>query len=153
MKIACSVLIKALLGIHVGSWSHAAACAAHVCVTRATAVHEMAQEKTKDNDMCGWIGVGVSPMTAAFAESLGMVEPYGAIFDQPEPEGPAARAHIEEGDVLTSINGAPLTRSSDFAGIISAMAPGTMVYLDTWRDGEARQVMLVLGSAPCRSKG
>ena len=31
------------------------------------------------------MGVAVSPMTAAFAQSLGMVEPYGAIFDRPEP--------------------------------------------------------------------
>jgi len=33
---------------------------------------------------CGWIGVQVSPMTRAFADSLATVEPYGAIFDQPE---------------------------------------------------------------------
>jgi hypothetical protein len=48
---------------------------------------------------------------------------------------------------LTSINGSP------FAGIISAMAPGTSVYLYTWRGGEARQVTVVLGSAQCRTSG
>jgi hypothetical protein len=42
-------------------------------------------------------------MTAAFAASLGMAVPYGAIFDQPEPGSPAANAHIEQGDVLTAI--------------------------------------------------
>jgi serine protease Do len=92
-------------------------------------------------------------MTAAFADSLGMAEPYGAIFDQPEPGSPAANAHIEQGDVLTSINGSPLMRSSDFAGIISAMAPGTSVYLYTWRGGEARQVTVVVSSAQCRTSG
>src|SRR6516162_6176751 len=109
------------------------------------------QEKHQGDDVCGWIGVSVSPMTAAFAESLGMAEPYGAIFDQPEQGSPAAVAHIEQGDVVTAINGSPLMHSSDFARVISAMAPGTQVYFNTWRDGEARQVMVVLGSAPCRT--
>lgn len=149
--------MDALLGFHVGVWDYAAAYAAHARVADATVVQEKGQEKKQERengrDLCGWIGVTVSPMTAAFAESLGMAEPYGAIFDQPEPGSPAADAHIEQGDVLTSINGAPLSRASDFTGIISAMAPGTTVYLATWRDGEARQVTLTLGSAPCRTSG
>ncbi len=147
----------ALLGFHVGICDYAAAYAVPAHVADATVVQEKGQEKKQERenrqDLCGWIGVNVSPMTAAFAESLGMAEPYGAIFDQPEPGSPAAQAHIEQGDVLTSINGAPLMRASDFAGIISAMAPGTTVYLATWRDGEARQVTLTLGAAPCRASG
>jgi S1-C subfamily serine protease len=138
-----------LLGAQLGIPDHARPCNAHAYVADAAVV----QRSPTNNDLCGWIGTGVSPMTAAFAESLGMAEPYGAIFDQPEPGSPAAQAHIEQGDVLTSINGAPLTRASDFAGIISAMAPGTTVYLATWRDGEARQVTLTLGAAPCRASG
>ena len=35
-----------------------------------------------------------------------MAEPSGAIFEQPEPGSPAATAGIEQGDVLTAINGA-----------------------------------------------
>jgi serine protease Do len=111
------------------------------------------QAQQNGNELCGWIGVKVSPMTAPFAESLGMADPYGAIFERPEPNSPAAAAHIEAGDVLTAINGSPLTRSSDFAGIISAMAPGTSVYLDTWRDRQATQVTVVLGSVPCHTSG
>jgi serine protease Do len=63
-------------------------------------------------------------MTAAFAASLGMAEPYGAIFDRPEPGSPAANAKIEAGDVITTVNGSPVMRSSEFAAMISAMAPG-----------------------------
>jgi serine protease Do len=55
--------------------------------------------------------------------------------------------------VLTAINGSPLMRSSDFAEIISMMAPGTSVYLNIWRDGEAMQVKLIIGSAQCRTRG
>jgi len=82
-----------------------------------------------------------------------MAEPYGAIFDQPEPGSPAATAGIEQGDVLTAINGSPLMRASDFARIISMTAPGTSVYLNTSRNGETMQVTLILASTPCRSSG
>jgi serine protease Do len=142
-------VMEALLGFHVGTGDYATSYTAHAYVAHAT----VAQQTQKGNDLCGWIGVAVSPMTAAFAESLGMAEPYGAIFERPEPDSPAATAGIEQDDVLTAINGSPLMRSSDFAGIISMMAPGTSVYLNIWRDGEAMQVKLILGSAQCRTRG
>jgi serine protease Do len=142
-------VMEALLGFHVGMWDLATSYATQAYVAHATLV----QEKQKGNDLCGWMGVAVSPMTAAFAESLGMAAPYGAIFERPEPGSPAATAGIEQGDVLTAINGSPLMRSTDFAGIISMMAPGTSVYLNTWRDGEEMQVKLTLGSAQCRTSG
>jgi len=98
---------------------------------------------------CGWAGVQVSPMTTPFAESLGFTESYGAIFDQPKPGGPAANAGIEAGDVLTTINGVPLEKSSDFNGIIAAYAPGTTIYLNTWRDGQLMGRTVVLSSTAC----
>jgi serine protease Do len=98
---------------------------------------------------CGWIGVAVSPMTAAFANSLGMVEPYGAIFEQPEPGSPAAHAGIQPGDVITSINGATIERSSDFDAMIAQMAPETIVHLATYRDGQRIELPVTLGSGKC----
>ena len=94
--------MEALLGFHIGTWDYATAYITHAYAANTTVV----QEKQKRHDLCGWMSVAVSPMTAAFAESLGMAEPYGAIFEQPEPGSPAATAGIEQGDVLTAINGA-----------------------------------------------
>jgi S1-C subfamily serine protease len=89
----------ALLGFHVGIWGYATSYTAHAYVAHATVVEQV----QKNNDFCGWMGVQVSPMTSAFAESLGMAEPYGAIFDRPEPGSPAATAGIEQGDVRTAL--------------------------------------------------
>ncbi len=77
----------------------------------------------------GWIGVKVGPMTRTFADSVGMVKSYGAIFRQPKLGSPAAQAGIEAGDVITAINGVPLARSRAFATIISTSAPGSVIYL------------------------
>jgi len=109
----------------------------------------LASNSLQAQSFCGWMGVKVSPMTAQFADSLGMAEPHGAIFDRPEPGSPAASAGIEAGDVVTAVNGSPLTGSSDFAAIIAALAPGSMVYLSIFRNGEMIEVRLVLGSATC----
>jgi serine protease Do len=98
---------------------------------------------------CGWIGVQVRPMTKLFADSLGMTAPYGAIFEQPETGSPAANAGIQAGDVITTINGSPLMRASDFTPIISMKAPGTTIYLDTRRNGQLIGVRLTLGSSEC----
>lgn len=143
------IVLATLLAVYVGISDYAVAYRAETFIAEATMVEEKKLQKQNGTDLCGWIGVGVSPMTTAFAESLGMVEPYGAIFDQPEPGSPAAAAHIEQGDVLTTINGNPLMRASDLAPIISAMAPGASLYLYTWRNGQPRQVTLILDSAPC----
>jgi len=153
MKIAVAMLLAA----HIASSGHAVACATRSDGARVTVVEAQdqtkPQQKRNGNDPCGWIGVGVSPMTRAFADSLGMAEPYGAIFDRPEPGSPAAQADIEAGDVLTAVDGSPLIRASDFAGMISAMAPGDELHLSTSRNGQPRQVKLILGARPCRGNG
>jgi serine protease Do len=79
-----------------------------------------------------------------------MVKPYGAIFGRPRPGSPAARAGIEAGDVITAINGTPLARARDFAPIISKQAPGSAIYLTTFRNGEAKEIKLTLGYANCK---
>ena len=98
---------------------------------------------------CGFIGVSVHPMSRAFAASLGMAEPYGALFGRPLPGSPAANANIAAYDVVTAINGVPLRSFRDFAPTIAAFAPGTTIYLTTWRNRQLIDRQVVLGAANC----
>jgi predicted metalloprotease with PDZ domain len=100
---------------------------------------------------CNSIGVKVGPMTPAVADSLGMTERYGAVFRRPRSGGPAAKAGIEAFDVVTAINGAPLKSWSDFATMISAMAPGATVSLTTYRNRQLIEVRVRLGWSKCAS--
>ena len=99
--------------------------------------------------ICGWLGVVVQPMTTAFADSLGMAAPYGAIFDNPEAGSPAASVGIEMGDVLTTVNGNPLEKWSDFAGIIASLAPGDTVYLRIRRNEQLLELAPMVGQGKC----
>jgi serine protease Do len=120
-----------------------------VSAGRTPQIQPTAPHRQENPGVCGWIGVRVRPMTSAFAASLGMVEAYGAIFGQPEPGSPTANAGIQEGDVITAIDGTALSRSSDFDPIISAMPSGSLIYLTTYRNGQLIKPTVMLGSSAC----
>jgi serine protease Do len=108
----------------------------------------VAQLKDKGYVTRGWIGVQVQPVTAAIADSLGMKKAEGAIVDEPQAGGPAAKAGIEAGDVITAVNGTKVKDSRDLARKIGMIAPGTSIKLDMLRKGEAKTVTLALASMP-----
>ena len=70
----------------------------------------------------------------------------GAIFATPQPGSPAANAGMEAFDVVTLVNGSPLEHARDFAPLISAIAPGSSVYLNTNRNGQLIMVTVTVGS-------
>jgi S1-C subfamily serine protease len=82
-----------------------------------------------------------------------MAAPYGAIFDQPEPGSAAAVAGIQEGDVVTSVNGAAIARAADFTAMISQLAPGSLVSLVTYRNGQPNEFRMVATSSKCPADG
>jgi serine protease Do len=108
----------------------------------------VAQLKEHGHVTRGWLGVQVQPVTAGIAESLGMRKAEGAIVDQPQPDGPAAKAGIESGDVITAINGTPVKDSRELARTISMMAPNSSVKLEVLRKGESRSVTVALAQMP-----
>jgi len=96
----------------------------------------------------GWIGVQIQPVTTNIAESLGMKEDKGALVAEPLTDGPAAKAGILSGDVITALNGQPVNDIRDLAKQIGDMAPGGTVKLTIWRKGEEKTISLTLGEMP-----
>src|SRR5262245_14381887 len=61
----------------------------------------------------GWIGVQIQPVTTNIAESLVMKEDKGALVAEQLTDGPAAKAGILSGDVITALNGQPVNDIRD----------------------------------------
>lgn len=61
--------------------------------------------------------------------------------------GPAEAAGIEPGDVITAIDGRPVTRTDELIVAIRAMAPGDQVTFTVQRDGETSEVTVTLTSS------
>jgi putative serine protease PepD len=65
-----------------------------------------------------------------------------------QPDGPAAQAGLKPGDVITALDGRPISNSDDLIVAISAHAPGDRVTLTVKRGNETKDYMLTLATAP-----
>lgn len=84
----------------------------------------------------GRIGVVIQSVTQDLAESFGMKTPKGAIVSQVEKDGPAAKAGLQEGDIITAVNGRAIDDSVDMPVIIGSMAPGSIAKLSIIRNNK-----------------
>jgi serine protease Do len=106
------------------------------------------QLREKGSVTRGWIGVQIQPVTPEIADSLGLKKAAGALVSEPQPNGPAAKAGIESGDVITSVDGSPVADARELARRIGTVAPGTSVKLGLFRQGQEKTVTLTLGTLP-----
>ena len=117
-------------------------------IPAATVKSVVAQLKDKGTVSRGWIGVQIQPVTSDIADSLGMKKAEGALVAEPQANGPAAKAGIESGDVITSVNGEAVKDARELARTIGGLAPGNAVKLNVLHKGTEKTVNLTLGQLP-----
>ncbi len=98
----------------------------------------------------GWLGISIQPLSPEIARSLGMPEETsdGALVVQVEPDSPAARAGIEEADVVTAVDSRPVENGTALARAIGSMKPGDGVVLTVHRGGGSLEVEVDLAGWP-----
>lgn len=99
----------------------------------------------------GRIGVVIQSVTQDLAESFGMKAPKGAIVSQVEKDGPAAKAGLQEGDIITAVNGKAIDDSVDMPVIIGSMAPGSIAKLSIIRNNKDMTLNVKVEEAPNES--
>jgi serine protease Do len=113
-----------------------------------TVTSVIAQLKSNGTVSRGWIGVQVQPVTQDIADSLGLKQAEGALVADPQKGGPAVKAGIASGDVITAVNGKSVKDSRELARVIGGFAPGTAIKLDVFRNGKSKVVSLTLDQLP-----
>jgi serine protease Do len=108
----------------------------------------IAQLKDKGSVSRGWIGVQIQPVTSDIADSLGLKKAEGALVAEPQANGPAAKAGIESGDVITAVNGETVKDARELARTIGGFAPGVNVKLNVFHKGQDKVITLTLGQLP-----
>ncbi len=68
------------------------------------------------------------------------------------PGGPAAKAGLQPGDLITAVNGKRITSVNDFVGTIATFSPGDTVTLTLKRGGQTKNVKLTLGAQPANAQ-
>jgi len=104
----------------------------------------------KDNGKVerGWLGVRIQSVTPEIAESLRLNKAAGALVAAVEPESPADKAGLKQGDVVIGVAGKQVDSPRTLARLVAEKPAGSKTAIEIWRDGDARTLEAVIGEQP-----
>jgi S1-C subfamily serine protease len=102
----------------------------------------------------GYLGVGLQPvrLPEGLRETLQRKEKTAAMVLEVEPDGPAHKAGVVIGDILTKIDGKPVMRLEDVQAHLHGEGIGKTVRAEFLRGGAPREVSIVVGERPDGSR-
>jgi S1-C subfamily serine protease len=102
----------------------------------------------------GYLGVGLQPvrLPEGLREALQRKEKTAAMVLEVEPDGPAHKAGVVIGDILTKIEGKPVMRLEDVQAHLHGEGIGKTVRAEFLRGGAPREVSIVVGERPDGSR-
>ncbi|WP_375381918.1 Do family serine endopeptidase [uncultured Sphingomonas sp.] len=96
----------------------------------------------------GYLGVQIGPVDDDTAGALGVSKNSGELIESVEPSGPAAKAGLRQGDVVTRVNGTAVTPDTSLSYLVASVMPGGTARLDVIRDGKPASVTATVGTRP-----
>ncbi len=96
----------------------------------------------------GYMGALLGGLTPEMAPQFGLKNDKGALVNQVTPGGPADKAGLKMGDVVTAIDGKPVNNADDLTLAVISRSPGSTVNLDIVRNGKPMQLSITLGQRP-----
>ena len=107
------------------------------------------QIRTAGHVTRGYLGVEAQEVTPDIAASLGLkAGTHGALVAATQPDSPAAKAGVQPGDIVESVEGKPVTSPHDLASIVAAVHPGGTAQVAILRDGTARTLSVAVATLP-----
>ena len=100
----------------------------------------------------GRLGVVVQPVDAELAKALGFDRARGALVGDVEKGGPAERAGIRAGDLITRVDDTTIEHSEELPRVVARHAPGSHVKLEIARDAKAMTLDVVLAQLEDRGE-
>ncbi|HEX5280487.1 MAG TPA: DegQ family serine endoprotease [Micropepsaceae bacterium] len=81
----------------------------------------------------GWIGIRIQPVSTDIAESVGLPKAQGALIAGMTENGPAAKAGIQNGDVVLSWDGKPVADNRALPRMVADAQVGKTVTIEVLR--------------------
>lgn len=93
----------------------------------------------------GRIGVQITEVPDDVAKALGLSAAHGALVSNVEEGGPADKAGIRAGDVITMFNDQKIEHMSDLPRLVGATQPDTQADITVWRKGKSVNLKAKIG--------
>ncbi len=110
-----------------------------------TAIAVMDQLREFGETRRGWLGVKIQTVTDDIAETLGVKEGTGALISGVSADGPAAKAGIQAGDVVTRFDGKDVATMRGLPRIVSQTPIGKSVDIEILRKGQKIAMKVLVG--------
>lgn len=95
-----------------------------------------------------WLGVSFQEITPELAAHFGGSFEGGALINAVVPRGPAEKAGLQAGDVITAIDGKKIQEGRDLLRMVLRHGVGERLSLDVRRGAQTKKVTLVTGERP-----
>ena len=96
----------------------------------------------------GYLGVGLQPLDENIADSLGLPKDRGEIVRTVVAGEPAAKAGIQQGDVILKVGGRDVTPDETVSYLIANTSVGSRVPVELIRGGRRMTVQVQVGQRP-----
>lgn len=94
----------------------------------------------------GYLGIYMQDLTSILAESLGLAGTEGVIVSDVVEKSPAAKAGLQQGDIIIKIDDTDVKDSGSLRNEVSSRPPKTKIALTILRDGKVMVLEAVTGS-------
>jgi serine protease Do len=96
----------------------------------------------------GYLGVGLQPVDEDIAASLGLPKDRGEIVRTVQPGDPAAKAGIQQGDVIVAVNGKEVNPDQTVSYLVANTPVGARVPVEIVRNGRRMTVPVMISQRP-----
>jgi serine protease Do len=101
----------------------------------------------------GYMGITPGDLNPALARQFKVPDVSGVLVNQVEPNGPADKAGLKQGDVIRTMNGQTVDGMPRFRALVAGMSPGTAITLGILRDGKPETIKITLAEQPATVAG
>jgi serine protease Do len=96
----------------------------------------------------GYLGVQVSALSSEIAQHLGLPNAEGVVISKVSPGTPAAKAGLQDGDVVTVVNGKPIKDARSLQRSVAELPLGKPVDVTVWREGAGKKLSVTIEEQP-----
>ena len=96
----------------------------------------------------GYLGIGIQDLNQDLAKSFDLKDSNGALVTDLKEDGPAEKAGLKQGDVITGFKGTSIEDAMTLQRAVTRSAVGSKATVKVMRDGHEKEVSVTIGELP-----